>query len=135
MAVSELSYPTDPLSCANTEHFRLSHLQWEADFGFASKTISAVCEYKFRVSSQREAPLLLLLDIHGIQVVRVSDCVKNRELKWEIGSATVLGSSLSIHLLSDMLTDKELNVRVEYRTSPDATAVQWLAPKQTKGTC
>ena len=128
------SYPTDPLSCANTEHFRLSHMVWNAEFDFSSKTICAFCEYKFSVCSQGETPLLLLLDIHGIQVIRASDCIKNRDLKWEVGSPTVLGAPLSIHLLSDMLTEKrEIKLGLEYRTSPNATAVQWLAPEQTKG--
>ena len=135
MAATEtVCYPSDPLSCANTQHYRLSHMAWDAEFDFSSKTISAACEYKFKICSQGEAPLLLLLDIHGIQVVRASDCVKNRELKWEIGSPGVLGSPLTIHLLSDMLMDsRELRVRVQYMTSPEATAVQWLAPEQTKG--
>ena len=138
--MASLEYETPPkdlLSCANTEDYKLRHLDWEAEFDFSSKTVTAAAELHFRVcASASGLASVLLLDTHGINVRRVSECESNRELKWELGETGVLGAPLSIHLVSDMLGGerKELKIRVEYATSPDATALQWLAAEQTKGT-
>ncbi|KAI6657707.1 hypothetical protein LOD99_452 [Oopsacas minuta] len=133
MATTETIFPTDPLSCANTKDYRLSHLVWEADFDFSSKIISATAELHFNICSSGVPSPLLILDIHNIQVIEVCDCVSNRKLKWEIGASSVLGTSLSITLFSDMIVGKdELKINIEYKVT-NATAVQWLAPEQTKG--
>ena len=133
MATAENQFPIDPLSCANTRDYRLHHLVWEADFNFTSRIISATAELHFKICPQGGSPLKLLLDTHNIQVLGIWDCVSNRKLEWETGAASVLGSPLSVTLFGDMVTDKEeLMIKIEYSVS-DPTAVQWLAPEQTKG--
>ncbi|HEX6203795.1 MAG TPA: M1 family metallopeptidase [Thermoanaerobaculia bacterium] len=70
----------------------------------------------------------LVLDSRGLTVRRVT-LDGGAEAEFEVGDADpVLGAPLTIGIAPDTEV-----VRVEYETSPDAAALQWLSPAQTAG--
>lgn len=70
----------------------------------------------------------LVLDVNGLNIVRVTG-PDGAVLEHRLGAGQeILGQPLVIRLPAQGNT-----VRVEYETSPDAAAVQWLEPAQTAG--
>jgi leukotriene-A4 hydrolase len=45
----------------------------------------------------------------------------------------VFGTPVSVKLAGKALRGETVRVKIDYETSPDASAIQWLAPVQTKG--
>lgn len=74
----------------------------------------------------------LVLDTRDLEIQAV-ETAGGRALEWQLGDAVEhLGRPLTIRLPAPAAAH-ETDVVVRYRTSPDAAAVQWLAPEQTMG--
>lgn len=110
-------------SQANLSEVQLTHLSWDADIDFGKKTIKATARWNFQIQKTTNR---LILDTRQLLVHSVK--VDNREVMFEWGSFDpILGSPLIIHLDSDNHT-----VEIAYETSPEAEALMWLNPAQTK---
>ena len=71
----------------------------------------------------------IVLDSNGLEIARITDGA-GRELQYQIGEMIAegcKGAPLTIAL------DGAQKLRIEYRASADADALQWLSPEQTKG--
>src|SRR5690606_22636198 len=70
----------------------------------------------------------VVLDVNGLAIRGVT-AEDGRLLEWEVGPADpVLGQPLRI-----TLPEGVTRIAIDYRTSPDARALQWLEPQQTAG--
>ncbi|HSD85888.1 MAG TPA: M1 family aminopeptidase, partial [Kofleriaceae bacterium] len=104
---------------AETESFAL-----RARVDFASQTLIAEVTLAFRAPAVGR----LDLDTRDLTIERISDA-SGRALEHALHPAEPhLGQRLEIRIPEATPT-----IRIAYRTSPEASALQWLAPAQTKG--
>jgi aminopeptidase N len=104
---------------AQTESFAL-----RARIDFATRTIAADVTLTFRTPASGR----LDLDTRDLTIERVEDA-RGRELAFVLHPAEpILGARLAIEL-----PEATPSIRIRYRTSPEASALQWLTPAQTKG--
>jgi len=104
---------------AQTESFALT-----AHIDFATHVIAAEVALTFRAPASGR----LDLDTRDLVIERIEDANGNA-LTFQLHEADpVLGARLAIELAAPMPV-----IRIRYRTSPTASALQWLAPAQTSG--
>lgn len=114
----------DPHSYADDAQPASEHLDWEARIDFERREIHARATLTF--ARPGEGPLDL--DTRDLQVDSVQDAFGNA-LRFELGEADpILGRRLRI-----LLPVATAKVTIAYRTSPHASALQWLTPEQTSG--
>jgi len=115
----------DPHSYADDSHARVVKLVWDANVDFASRTIEAVATLELAEPS-KAGPLDL--DSRALDVRSITDD-QGHAVAFAVGEDhATLGNRLSL-----TLREGTRSVRIEYRTSPDASALQWLQPAQTAG--
>ena len=114
----------DPHSHADDSQPRQRHLSWNAEVDFAARQLRATA--RLQLDSARGGPLDL--DARDLTIEQVT-APSGAPVPWSVAPAEpILGSRLRIELPpgSDGCV-------VRYRTSPDASALQWLEPAQTAG--
>ena len=112
-------------SFARPAEARVTHVDLDLTPDFASKTITG----RARLAVERgEGADSVILDIDGLTILGITS-PSGDSLEYAIGEGDeVRGQPLIVRL--DAETD---TVVIDYRTSPDAAALQWLAPEQTAG--
>jgi len=103
---------------------RVTHVALDLTADFAAKTLagSAVLDVQ-RTAGVKE----IVLDTKELTIERVTGA-DGAALKFALGTLDpILGRPLTVELPSSGA------ITVVYRTSPDAAALQWLAPSQTAG--
>src|SRR5262249_15526680 len=104
----------DPHSYADDEQATVEHLTWDVEVDFAARTLGCTAELQLRGDSD-----LVDLDTRDLAVERVDD--GTRPLPFELAAAEpILGARLRVH------TAGSRRLRIRYRTSPAASALQWL---------
>lgn len=115
----------DPHSYADDTQPRTKTFDWQASVDFAKRVLEAEVALHFTAPA---AGGPLDLDTRGLQIEAVLDAGGNA-LAYTLHPADpVLGSRLEIAVPSGASS-----IRIRYRTSPDASALQWLTPEQTLG--
>ena len=119
-----MSFTNDIHSFAKPNEAHVTHLTWKASVDFDKKIISAEATWAI---DQSEADSIVL-DTKGLNIEKV--LINNDQPSgYTLGSdVAILGQSLSIRITPDTKT-----ISIYYTTSPDAEALQWLAPQQTAG--
>ncbi|HXU69332.1 MAG TPA: M1 family metallopeptidase [Polyangia bacterium] len=111
----------DPHSYADDEQAAVEHLSWDVDVDFESRTLQCSADLRLRGASD-----LVDLDTRDLTIEAVDD--GKSALGWELAEAQpILGARLRVH------ANGATRVRIRYRTSPTASALQWLTPAQTAG--
>ena len=103
---------------------RVTHAALDLTADFTAKTLagSATLDVE-RAAGARE----IVLDTKGLSIERVT-ATDGAALKFALGAADpILGRPLTVEL------PPSGSITIVYRTSPDAAALQWLAPPQTAG--
>ena len=114
----------DPHSHADDSQPRQRHFSWEAEVDFAARQLRATA--RLQLDSARGGPLDL--DTRDLTIEQVTT-PSGAPVPWSVAPAEpILGSRLRVELPAG--TD---GCVVRYRTSPDASALQWLEPAQTAG--
>ncbi|MBK8693696.1 MAG: M1 family metallopeptidase [Deltaproteobacteria bacterium] len=114
----------DPHSYTDDRHAHVRSLAWEARVDFPTRTLLATATLHFDEPSSGA----LDLDTRALHITRVTDD-RGAAVPFELHAAEdILGSRLSLSL-----PDSTRSVSIEYRTAPDASALQWLDPAQTAG--
>src|SRR4051812_42269884 len=121
----------DVHSFANPEHVRVQHVDLDITTDFDARVIRGTATLTIeRTSKDLKQPLVL--DTRGLTTEGVeasADGTTFAKAAFELGKANpVLGQALTIQL-----PDTVKAVRVRYATGANATALQWLTPRQTAG--
>lgn len=122
----------DAHSFSRPDQVRVEHLTLDLKVDFASKTLqgSATWTIKRQPGAPADAPLILDtrdLTIEAVQAGKDADDLA--PVPFTIGEADpILGAPLTV-----MLPEAARLARVTYRTSPKASALQWVAPSGTAG--
>src|SRR5260370_34448608 len=118
-------------SFSNPEQIRVRHLDLDCEVLFDRKILkgSATLSVDRRVDSG--APPLIL-DTRNLRIEKVEVAGETgaySATKFELGAGDpILGAPLTISM-----PPAAAKVRIEYSTSPEASALQWLDPAQTAG--
>lgn len=116
--------PRDIHSFARPEQARVTHVSLDLAADFASHTLAGTATLDVQAAPGADE---IVLDTRGLDVQRVTDGA-GREIPWEFGAAdSVLGRPLVVGVPAGR------KITIQYRTSPDAGALQWLTPEQTAG--
>jgi aminopeptidase N len=114
----------DPHSYCDDAQAQTESFAWTARVDFASKTLAAEVTLAFRAPAEG----LLDLDTRDLAIEHVEDA-SGRSLAFRLHPPEPhIGQRLAIELAAPTMS-----VKIRYRTSADASALQWLAPEQTKG--
>ncbi len=112
---------------------RVTHIQLDLTVDFAKKELSgtAILNFTRPPGAPKDAPLIL--DTRGLTIESVDngfgDPHLQRLLKYTLGKPDpILGSPLTI-----TVDDDSGQVRIAYKTSPKASALQWLDAPRTAG--
>ena len=116
-------------SYANPNEVRVRNVALDLEVSFADKRLSGTAILSID-RAKPESPLLL--DTRALDVRSAEGSKDGREwhpLTFEMGASDpILGSPLSIKL-----APADMQVRVNYQSSPAASGLQWLTPAQTSG--
>ena len=124
---SVVAYPLlrDVHSFARPAEARVTHVTLDLTPDFATHRMSGTARLAIQRAPSADS---IILDVRDLTINRVTDGQGN-PLGYAVGAAQKFtGSPLAIALRS--ATDA---IVIEYQTSPDAAAVQWLSPEQTAG--
>ena len=114
----------DPHSYADASHPQTRTLRWKARVDFERRVLDAEATLVFAAPGEG----VIDLDTRALAVQSVVDDA-GRALPFTLDAPDgVLGARLSVTLPSPTGS-----ITVRYRTSPEATALQWLTPEQTAG--
>jgi leukotriene-A4 hydrolase len=114
----------DPHSWNDDTQPETERLEWEARVDLPRRILDCAATLHFRRPG--EGPLDL--DTRELSIDAVEDG-DGRSLQWKLKEQDpVLGERLQVRLPRGTTS-----VRVRYRTSPNASALQWLSPEQTAG--
>ncbi len=118
----------DPHSFARPWEVTVTHLDLELKVDFASRRLTGEATLRL---DRREAAGELVLDTDGLEVLEVERGREDRAepAQYRLGTEVPhLGRPLIVQLAPETEW-----VRVRYRTSPAARALQWLEPRQPAG--
>jgi len=131
-SLSAANATPDVHSYANSDDFRTAHLALELRADFTERRL--IGHVDLRLTRLTPSASALLLDTRDLEVQRVElRAPKRQGLTFSVGARdAILGSPLRIDLPKNEVAE-EFVVRIHYRTSPDASGLQWLMPLQTAG--
>jgi leukotriene-A4 hydrolase len=113
----------DPHSYCDDTQARTKHIVLTAKVDFETRSLAGTAQLVF--DQPYRGPLDLDTRDLTIEAVEADGAAE----RWQLHAAEpYLGQRLSIEIPSPAT-----GVTIRYRTSPDASALQWLAPAQTKG--
>ncbi|WP_340152776.1 M1 family metallopeptidase [uncultured Marivirga sp.] len=115
----------DDHSFSKPQEAVITHLEWDANVDFETKTIVAVAKFDIRKYPSTSE---IILDTKNLQIEKVWRN-QNDTVDFFLNKADeVLGQALHIPLSEDSKT-----ISIQYKTSPNAEALQWLSAQQTAG--
>lgn len=113
---------SDPHSYADLEKAKISHLSWNVNADFDEQILSGVASYKFVNHGANQ----IIFDTEQLQIDSVV-LENGRHADFILEEADqILGSPLKI-----TIAPEDTTVHIYYKTSPEASALQWLNPVQT----
>lgn len=116
---------TDPHSYADAAQGRTRSFAWKARVDFATRLLHAEVTLELAPPARGGA---FDLDTRDLAIEAVTDA-EGAALRWTLHPADpILGARLEVQLPAGAKA-----LRVAYRTSPGASALQWLEPAQTLG--
>ena len=122
----------DPSSFSDVNEFRSTHWEIEWVIDFDSRTISGAVEITLEALTGRSRSLRLdtrSLVIHQVNVISAKEVPIRFHLD-ELNRHPTLGTPLYIEFpISAPI--QEVRLRIEYSTSPDSQALQWLTAAMT----
>ncbi|WP_026999952.1 M1 family metallopeptidase [Eisenibacter elegans] len=118
----------DPHSFAQPKAVQMTHLILDLKVDFEAKQLQGQAQIHFR--RHQTTADTLTLDSHGLQIAAITN-VQGQPLPYTLGEAQPhLGQALRIQIGTEAA---DTVVVVQYKTAPDAGALQWLTPEQTGG--
>jgi leukotriene-A4 hydrolase len=125
----------DYFSFANTGQFESRHLELDLEVDFERQTLSGYVTHGMACIDPGASQIVL--DSRGLVIDRVQAAPaggRARELSFRLSeSDPVRGEALRIDLPDGFDCAGEFQLKIEYRTGPDASAIMWLPPELTAG--
>jgi len=120
----------DPHSYANFNQVEITHYDINLKTDFKRKIFYGYVDISAKIIDNNTE--YLCLDVRSLAVERVS--TNNKSTSWIIPETSNMGSCLSI-IIPDQFrnTDSGFTVRIQYSTTSESGAIQWLEPHQTAG--
>lgn len=104
----------------------VKHLNWNAFVSMESHDILATASWNIEASADAKK---IVFDTRGLNIKKITLDNDTTAVKYELADLdSVLGSALTVPI-----TSATKKVTIEYSTSKDARALQWLEPSQTAG--
>lgn len=123
---AKVTFAKDAHSYAKPAEARSTHLELDLSVDFEKKVLSGTATHT--IAGAKE----IVFDTKGLKIAKAEAAGEDRqfqETKFQLGAMDkILGAPLAV-----TLPDGAKYVRVTYETSPDAIALQWLAPELTAG--
>jgi aminopeptidase N len=122
----EMPFPVDPHSFAEPQRVRSQHVELDLALDFGAKIARG---HVWHDLERADATAPFVVDTDGLAIGGAFD-QDGRPLLADLASLPdpLRGRRLAVRLRPDTR-----RVRIDYATSPDAEAMQWLAPEQTDG--
>lgn len=115
----------DPHSFSKPSEAAVTHLKWKAVVDFNKRIIHATASWQIKVAADAD---IIMLDTKGLRIRKVTlDNGKPAEYRLA-DPDSLLGRALAI-----LIQPSTKQINIEYDTSPEGEAVQWLEPSQTAG--
>ncbi|KAF9328771.1 hypothetical protein BG006_008098, partial [Podila minutissima] len=122
--------PYDPTSQSNLDQVKTNHIHLDLAVNFAAKTLSGSAELEIEAIADHVNTVVL--DTSFINVKAVSAAGKT--LQFALGTRhEKYGSALTIYLAAPLAKGETSKILVQYATTKECTACQWLEPSQTVG--
>ena len=116
----------DPHSFAKPDEAVVRHIDLDLKVDFGAKQLSGTAALEIE---NRAGVSEIYLDSRGLQIEKVTLGTNGEETTFRLGDEVdFLGQPLII-----AIEPSTKIVKIEYSTSPDAAALQWLDPEQTAG--
>jgi hypothetical protein len=116
----------DVHSFARPGEARVSRVELDLTVNFDAKTIDGAATLQVDRPGAADAPLVL--DTRGLNILNVKD-LQGRDVPFELGPEDpIKGRALTVRMPTGLGS-----VRVAYRTTEKASALQWVDPKGTAG--
>ncbi|KAF9216990.1 Leukotriene A-4 hydrolase [Podila verticillata] len=122
--------PYDPTSQSNLDQVKTNHIHLDLSVDFAAKALSGSAELEIEAIADHVNTLVL--DTSFIDVKAVSAAGKTLQFALEKRHEKY-GSALTIHLATPLAKGQQSKILVQYATTKECTACQWLEPSQTVG--
>ena len=114
----------DPHSFSRPDEVRVEHIVLDLGADFAKKQLVGTATLRVRNETNAST---LVLDTNGLDIKRVT--IDDAPVQFRLGAADpIRGRALEIPVEASTTS-----VTIEYATSPDAGALQWLDPAMTAG--
>jgi aminopeptidase N len=136
--LATIAFPVfaDPHSYAEPDKFRVRHVALDLTADFESHRLDGTAELVVDQLDPNADALTLDtrdLEIRSVHLIEASG--RARVLAFKLSERDpVLGSKLTIRFPYCCAATARMRIRVTYRTSNEASALQWLEPAQTFGT-
>lgn len=115
----------DPHAYSRPAEAKVTHLIWNAVVNFDKKTIAGTASWSVENAANADS---IILDTKGLQIRNIT-LDNNIPAKYRLGHADpILGQPLAISIALETRV-----IHIQYETSPDAEALQWLTAQQTAG--
>lgn len=117
--------PHDEHSYAQLDEARVTNVSLDLTPNFSTQRIVGMARLTIERSVGADS---IILDVRDLVIKSVTDS-RGKALGFKVGAADpLLGSPMAISLASD-----DNRIVIDYETSPNAAAVQWLSTAQTAG--
>jgi aminopeptidase N len=119
--------PFDPHSFANFPEVKVDHQHFDLQIDFSKKIVKGKTILSV---SNPDGAKELRLDCKNLVIEKVWSLSENRDLPFLSGNPNpILGQALTISLPQG----REAKIGIQYQTTQDSDALQWLEPSQTAG--
>ncbi len=113
-------------SFANINDVTIKHINLDLNVDFSSNRIDGIASLSVYNKTKSNK---IILDSWDLEIFKVTLDDSDKEVKFVLGQFKEnFGQPLTI----DILLETKI-VHIQYRTSPEAQALQWLTPQQTSG--
>ena len=114
----------DPFSYARPQEARVTHVALDLAADFDSKRLGGTATLDVQAAPNAKE---VVLDSKGLEIEAVTNA-DGAPLQYAVGKADAeRGAPLSVQL------NGAKQIKIAYRSAPDAEALQWLTPEQTAG--